>query len=661
MARIIILGTRSMIPIKYVLATVLVASAVSVAGWQPDRPSRQQDWPFYGGDQGGMKYSPLTDVKASTISRLGVAWEWSPREKALSQFGTRPGNFQATPLMIDNVLYLSTPYNRVVALNADTGAELWAFDPKAYEDGQPPNGTGFVHRGVAAWRDSANGNKLRIFINSRYHLICLDAATGRPVESFGTHGLFDLSKGLVWEINKTHYTNTSPPIIYKDLVILGNGVGDRLVYRNDPPGDIRAFDAHTGKQVWSFRPIPQPGEFGNDTWGADSWSYTGHTNAWPPMTLDAARGLVYVPLGTPSNDFYGGRRPGANVFAESLVCLDAATGLRKWHFQIVHHGLWDYDNPSPPNLVTIQVDGRRIDAVVQLTKQGFAFVFDRVTGKPVWPIEERAVPASDVEGEHAWPTQPFPTKPPPISEQGVTLDDAFDLTPALKAAAQKELEKYRIGPLFTPPSLKGTVLRPGLIGGANWGGGAFDPTSGVLFVKTTNQANIARLGKPDKSSANPRASEVDAEITRVGDTNAEFMNGLPLLKPPYGHLVAIDLNRGTIKWRVPFGDTASVRNHPALKGVALPPALGAAGAPGVLATAGGLVIGGGGDLALRAVDAASGSEVWHADLPRRVNGTPMTYRSNGGRQFVIVATGGGEDASLVAFALDGKATTGGRH
>jgi quinoprotein glucose dehydrogenase len=685
MARIIILDTRVML--KPVVAALLVACAVSAVGGvhplasasklfngavapagdaapeggQPDQTRREQDWPFYGGDQGGMKYSPLNDIAAGTLSRLRVEWEWSPREKALSQFGTRPGNFQATPLMIDNVLYFSTPYNRVVALNADTGTELWAFDPKAYEDGQPPNGTGFVHRGVAAWRDSADGNKLRIFINSRYHLICLDAATGRLVDSFGEHGMFDLSKGLVWEINKRHYTNTSPPVVYQDLVILGNGVGDRLSYRNDPPGDVRAFDAHTGRMVWTFHTIPQPGEFGNDTWQNDSWSFTGHTNVWAPMTLDPVRGLIYLPVTTPSNDFYGGRRPGAGLFGESLVCLDAATGKRKWHFQIVHHGLWDYDNPSPPNLVTIRVDGRSVDAVVQLTKQGFAFVFDRVTGKPIWPIEERAVPPSDVQGEHAWPTQPFPTKPPAISEQGVTLDDAFDLTPALKAAAQKELGKYRIGPLFTPPSMKGTVQRPGLIGGANWGGGAFDPPSGVLFVKTTNQGNIARIGKPDTSAANPRASEVDAELTRVGDTNAEFMDGVPLLKPPYGHLVAIDLNRGTIKWRVPFGDTPSLRRHPALKGVALPPALGVAGAPGVLATASGLVIGGGGDLALHAVDAATGSELWHAALPRRVNGTPMTYRSKAGRQFVVVATGGGEDASLVAFALDGKVNSGGRH
>jgi len=613
-----------------------------------------QEWPFYGGDQAGTKFSPLADVNTTNVAKLAVAWEWTNGEKALGDFGTRPGNFQTTPLMIDDVLYLSTPYNRVVALNPETGAQLWAFDPKAYEDGQPPNGTGFVHRGVAAWRDSANGNALRIFINSRYRLFAIDAKTGRPVESFGSHGSIDLSEGLVWAINKKHYTNTSPPVIYKDLIILGNGVGDRLVYRNDPPGDIRAFDARTGRQRWSFHTIPQPGEVGNETWGSDSWSFTGHTNAWPPMTLDAARGLLYVPLGTPSNDFYGGRRPGANLFAESLVCLDANTGARKWHYQIIHHGLWDYDNPAPPNLVTITVDGRRIDAVVQLTKQGFAFVFDRVTGRPVWPIEERPVPASDVEGEHAWPTQPFPTRPPAFTEQGVTLDDAFDLTPELKAAARAELKKYRIGPLFTPPSLQGTVQRPGLIGGANWGGAAFDTRAGVLYFKTTNQANVGRVGKPDRTSANPRASEVDAELTRMGDTNAEFMNGLPLLKPPFGHLVALDLNRGAIKWRVPFGDTPSLRRHPALAGVTLPAVLGTAGAPGVLATAGGLVFAGGGDVAFHAVDAASGAELWKMALPRRANATPMTYRSASGRQFVVIATGGGEDAALVAFALPAR-------
>jgi glucose dehydrogenase len=643
-------------------ATAASIAAAPIVARQAARGAadRAREWPYYGADPGGTKFSPLDDVNQANAARLAVAWQWTTGEKALAEFGTRPGNFQATPIMIGNVLYLSTPYNRVVALNAETGAEIWSFDPKAYEDGQPPNGTGFVHRGVAAWRDASNGNALRIFINSRYRLFAIDAATGRLVDGFGAHGVVDLSKGLIWEINNKHYTNTSPPLVYKDLVILGNGVGDRLAYRNDPPGDVRAFDAHTGKLVWTFHTIPQPGEFGNDTWLQDSWSYTGHTNVWAPMTLDDARGLVYLPVTTPSNDFYGGRRPGANLFGESLVCLDAATGVRKWHFQIVHHGLWDYDNPSPPNLVTIHADGRTIDAVVQLTKQGFAYVFDRVTGAPVWPIEERPVPKSDVEGERAWPTQPFPTKPPAITEQGVSLEDAIDFTPALKAAAQKELAKYRLGPVFTPPTLGGTVQRPGIIGGANWGGGAFDPRNGVLYVKTTNQANLIRVGPPDRSSANPRAAEVDGDLVRVGDTNAEFMDGLPLLKPPYGHLVAIDLNRGTIKWRVPFGDTPSLRRHPALKAVALPPALGVAGAPGVLATAGGLVIGGGGDAALHVIDAATGAEIWKAALPRRVNATPMTYRTSRGRQFVVAATGGGEDAALVAFALPAAAPSSGQ-
>jgi quinoprotein glucose dehydrogenase len=628
---------------------------------QADQTGRAaREWPFYGGDQAGTKFSPLADINTANVSTLGVAWEWAVGEKALAEYGTRPGNFQVTPLMIDNVLYFSTPYNRVVALDADTGKQLWAYDPKPYVDGQPPNGTGFVHRGVAAWRDSAAGNRLRIFINSRYRLICLDAATGQPVASFGDNGAIDLSAGLVWAINKLHYTNTSPPIVYRDLVILGNGVGDRLAYRNDPPGDVRAFSARTGKLVWTFHTIPQPGEFGNDTWGNDSWSFTGHTNVWAPMTLDEARGLVYLPVTTPSNDFYGGRRPGSNLFAEALVCLDANTGKRVWHYQLIHHGLWDYDIPSPPSLVTISprpplapgiASGRPIDAVVALSKQGYAYVFDRVTGKPVWPIVERPVPPSDVEGERAWPTQPIPARPPAFTEQGVTLDDAFDLTPELKAAAQQELQKYRIGPLFTPPSTRGTVLRPGIIGGANWGGAAFDARTGLLFLKTTNSANIGRVGAPDRSAANPRASEVDAEIVRVGDTNAEFMDGLPLLKPPYGHLVAIDLNRGVIAWRVPFGDTPSLRRHPALKGVTLPDVLGVAGAPGVLATAGGLIFAGGGDVAFHAVDSATGIEKWKAALPRRANATPMTYRSKSGRQFVVIATGGGEDASLVAFSL----------
>ena len=582
-------------------------------------------WPHYAADAGASHFSVLTDVNTANVSRLRPVWEWRTGEKGLERYGTRPGAFEATPLAIDDVLYFPTPYNRVVALNADTGAELWSFDPKAYEDGQPPNGTGFVHRGIAAWRD---GDRLRLFLNSRYRLFCIDGKSGALVASFGERGSIDLSRGLVWAINKKHYTNTSPPVVYKNLVILGNGVGDRLAYKNDPPGDVRAFDARTGRQVWTFHTIPQPGEIGNETWQNESWAFTGHTNVWAPMSLDERRGLLYLPVSTPSNDFYGGRRPGQNLFADSIVCLDAATGVRKWHYQLVHHGLWDYDSPAAPNLVTIDVGDPSgpIDAVVQLTKQGFAFVFDRVTGKPIWPIEERPVPASDVPGERAWPTQPFPTKPPPLTEQGVTLDDAYD------AAAREEMKKYRLGPVFTPPTLQGTIQRPGIIGGANWGGAAFDPKSGFLIVKTTNEANIIRVAKPDRSPSNPRADEVDADLVRSGDTTAEFNHGTPLLKGPFGHVVAVDLGNGRIAWRVPFATS---------------------GAPGVLATAGGLVFVGGGDSALHALDSSTGAELWRAPIARRTTATPMTYRSASGRQLIAIATGSGEDAALVAFSLGG--------
>ena len=391
------------------LLTMLVLGLAAGPSPMAQAPPPIQEWNAYAADAGGSHYSPLADIDRGSVVRLQPAWEWKPAEDAMPEFGTRPGMFENTPLMIDNVLYLSTPYNRVVALNAETGAPLWTYDPKAYSGGQPPNGTGFVHRGVAAWRD---GTALRIFMNSRTHLICLDAMTGEPINSFGDHGIVDLTKGLRWDVDPTRYTNTSPPVIYKDLVILGNGVGDRMTYKNDPPGDVRAFNARTGQQVWVFHTTPvSASEPEAATWANDSWKVTGHANVWGPFSVDATRGLVYLPVTTPSNDYYGAHRLGDNLFADSIVCLDATTGKRKWHFQVAHHGLWDYDPPAAPVLVTMTVSGRRVDGVVLVTKQGFAFVFDRVTGKPVWPIEERAVPPSDVAGEQASPTQPFPTRP----------------------------------------------------------------------------------------------------------------------------------------------------------------------------------------------------------------------------------------------------------
>lgn len=610
------------------------------------------EWPFYGGDQAGTKYSTLDEINRDNVRNLQVAWTWKTEERPIDEFKTVPGMFETTPLMIGGTLYLSTPYNRVVTLDADTGRERWSYDPKAYEDGQVPNGTGFVHRGVAAWRDS-NSRRLRIFMNSRYRLIAIDAETGKPISGFGDNGVVNLVRGLRWEINPKHYTNTSPPIVYKDLVIVGNGVADRLVYKNDPPGDVRAFDARTGKLVWTFHTVPQKGEYGSDTWEQRSETYTGHTNVWAPMTLDEQRGLLYLPVSTPSNDFYGGRRPGANLFADSIVCLDAATGRRKWHYQLVHHGLWDYDTPAPPNLVTITVNGARIAAVAQLTKMGFVFVFDRVTGKSVWPIEERPVPPSDVPGERAWPTQPYPARPPPISPQGVSLEDAFDLTPELKAEAEAKMKEFRIGPLFTPPSLQGTLMRPGIIGGANWGGGAFDPETGMLYVKTTNQPAIARLKKPDGASKDSRSVEVDAEYAYDREVDATFHGGLPLLKPPYGHLTAINLNAGEIAWRVPFGDSARLRSHAALRGVKLPEKMGVAGVAGAIVTKGGLVFIGGGDSALHAVDKRTGEDLWTYPLPNRTTATPMTYGTET-RQYVVIATGSGADATLLAFALPNR-------
>ena len=625
---------------SHVLALAFVAvAASSVAGNQ---------WPHYAADQAATHYSPLDQITAANVSRLAVAWEWKPGEKLLPEFGTRPGAFQNTPLMIDGVLYVSTPYNQVAALDAGSGRELWRFDPKAYEDGQPPNGQGFAHRGVAAWQSPST--PLRIFLNSRYRLFALDARSGALVEDFGTKGVVDLGEGLVWPINKKHYTNTSPPVVFKDLVIVGNGVGDRLTYRNDPPGDVRAFSARTGKLVWKFNTIPQRGEFGNNTWDNGSWQFTGHTNVWAPMSLDESRGLLYMPVSTPSNDYYGGRRPGQNLFAESLVCLDANTGVRKWHFQIVHHGLWDYDPASAPNLVTLTVNGRRIDAVVQLTKQGFAFVFDRVTGAPVWPIEERPVPRSDVPGEASWPTQPFPTRPPAFEQQGVTLDDAFDATPGLQAKAVAELKKYELGPLYTPPALRGTVALLGVWGGANWGGGAWDPETGRLYVKTSRSPSIFKMERFEKGTEpGDRAGEVDAEW--INRTQPGFIDGVPILKPPYAHLVALDLNRGDIAWKVPFGDAPELRAVPALKDVPLPDRLGAVGPPGAIVTKGGLVFVGGNDVALSAFDKHTGREVWRHVLPRQATATPMTYLAPDGRQMIVIATGRGENTALVAFAL----------
>ena len=612
--------------------------------------SPQVEWTHYANDAGGSRYSPLTDVDAAKLSRLQVAWQWKHWETPLKEYATTPGQFESTPLMIDGTLYVTTPYNSLAALDAETGKEKWRFDGHAYELGQLLSGSGWKLRGTAVWRDRG---QTRIFLNSRHRLVQLDAATGKPVASFGNNGAVSLTDGLPRIGDVTHVSQSSPPIVYRDLVIVGSQVPDR-VQLPDPMGYVQAFNARTGQRVWAFSTIPQSATApGAETWENESWKRNGHANVWAPMALDEQRGLLYLPTSTPTSDYYGGNRPGANLFAESLVCLEAATGKMKWHFQTVHHGLWDWDIPTQPTLMTITVEGKRIDAVAQVTKRGDTFVFDRVTGAPVWPIIEREVPTdTDVPGEKPYPTQPFPTKPRAFVDQGVTLDDANNLTPEIKKLAQEQMQKFRIGPMFTPPSLRGTLQRPSQAGGANWGGAAFDPETGYLIVRANNAIGVNAVGKNNGSDP---LVQVDYSHVFADRSSANLPGGLPLVSPPYAVLVAIDLNRGEIAWRVPLGDNPAVRNHPLLKGVALPERLGSSGnLGGAMVTKSGLIFIGGGDGYFYAFETKTGKEVWREKIPYNNTANPMTYRTKSGKQFIVMATGASDQNALLAFSVDGK-------
>ena len=618
--------------------------------------NRQVEWFYYGADLAGSKYSPADDVTSQNLQRLGIVWQWEHGEKALEQYGTVPFRFENQPLMVDGVLYVTTPYNNAAALDAETGKELWRFDSEAVKLGGIP-GTGFKHRAPALWRDARDRNKLRVLLNTRNQLFSLDAQTGKPVASFGAGGVVSLTDGYPRPISDIRHVNhgASPPVVYRDIVVVGSSVPDRYQMSNDPPGIVQGFDARTGKRLWVWNAIPQsPADFGASTWEEGSWRFTGHANVWGPMAVDTTRGLLYFGTSTPSNDYYGGRRLGKNEPAESIVCLDINTGQRKWSFQLVHHGLWDYDNPAPPNLVTITVEGKRVDAVAQVTKQGFTYVFDRVTGSPVWPIVERPVATdTDVPGEKVWPTQPFPTKPPPFSRQGVSLEDANDLTPEIKALAQAEMKSYRLGPLFTPPTLRGTLQLPGNEGGANFSGAIWDAQTGRLYVRTKdvlrNNSVLANDGT-DKFIDHAYSGHLVAPPrprTRLG--------AIPLIKPPYAHLTAIDLNKSEILWQAPLGEgSLAIRNHPLLKGVKLPDRLGSPSNGGAILTGSGLIFVGGGDGYLYAFDKNNGKELWRGKLPYINAENVMTYRTRSGRQFVLTSTGAEENAALVAFALDAK-------
>jgi quinoprotein glucose dehydrogenase len=542
--------------------------------------------------------------------------------------------------MVGGVLYTSTAMSQVAAIEAATGKTLWVYDPETWRVKRPTT-KGFQHRGVAYWRE---GREERIFIaTADSQLIALDARTGKPIPQFGAGGEINLRTVGLYRIAQGAtdlYGHSSAPIICRDVVIVGSYIKDRGNTREMPPGDVRGFDVRTGKLLWAFHTVPQAGEFGNETWLNGSWKYTGNTNVWAPMSADDELGYVYLPVSTPTNNFFGGERPGDGLFGESLVCLEAKTGKRVWHFQMVHHGVWDYDPPAAPNLIDIKVGGRRIKAVAQVTKQGFCYVFDRVTGKPVWPIVERPVPQSQLADEKTAPTQPFPTKPPAFERQGVTIDDLIDFTPELRAEAVELLKRYDYGPLFTPPGKKPTIILPGVVGGANWTGAAVDPETAMLYVPSITLPLAIGL---DQTAA----GESDFSVEIAGGGRVDGPRGLPLLKPPYGRITAIDLNKGEIVWMTSNGDgprrqVNEVLSRLGRNGADVGP-LGGMGRAGPLLTKTLLFVGEGPHDPLaqpmfRAYDKATGKVVWEFKLESHVMGAPMTYVA-GVKQYIVVACG----------------------
>ena len=631
------------------LAALLLLCSLDPARAQPGRDVQHGEWRHYAGDLSSTKYSPLDQIDKDTVKRVRIAWQREALDDAVKQKYPRlrvTNNFQSTPLMVGGILYASIGPGTVAAMDAVTGRTIWVTDPA----GENEQVGGAAKRGVAYWRD---GDDERIIYVSGEHLVAIDAKTGAPVATFGDHGKVDLKLGVGKPVSS--YSWSSVPLVARNVIVVGGSVQGSS--RETPPSTVRGYDARSGRQLWRFETIPGEGDYGNETWEDGSWESTGKTYVWSWMSADDELGYVYLPTSTPTNDWYGGRRHGDNLFAESLICLDLETGRRVWHFQAVHHGLWDYDFPAAPNLLDINVDGRLIKAVAIVSKQAFTYVFDRVTGRPVWPIEERPVPPSTVPGEKAAATQPFPTEPPAFDQQGITTDDLIDFTPELRREALQILNQYVYGPLFQPGSLeengkKGTIQMPGSVGGANWTGAAVDPETGLLYVPSVHSPiNLTIVPvNPDRSNA---------RFVRRGYEHVAGPLGLPLFKPPYGRITAIDLNRGEHVWVKPNGE--GPRNHPAIEHLNLP-WLGQPGRASPLVTKsllfmaegapdGARIPPGGGGKKFRAYDKMTGEVVWEIELPAGTTGAPMTYLA-GGKQYIVVAIGGGDQpASFVALSL----------
>jgi membrane-bound PQQ-dependent dehydrogenase (glucose/quinate/shikimate family) len=617
-----------------------VGRAATLAG-----PPRRQEWRSYGGDPGGSRYSPLKQIDRKNVARLKRAWTYHTGDLPDDPKARPP--FECTPLVVDGVMYLSTPSNRIVALDPETGVERWSFDAQPRTSGRRSLQ---AHRGVAYWEGrTENGSRERRLLFGTYdgRLIALDAESGRPCRGFGNDGTIDLKAGFTERWPRAEYGVSSPPAIYRNLAIIGSRLQESPGL--GPSGDVRAFDVRTGREVWRFHTIPQPGEPGHETWEGESWKDRSGANVWSMMSVDAERGIVYLPVGSAAYDFYGGDRKGQNLYSNCVVALDAKTGKRLWHYQLVHHDVWDYDLPAQPTLVTLRRGGKEVPAVVQATKMGLLFVFDRRTGEPFFPIEERPVPKSGVPGEATWPTQPFPLKPSPLARQApVTRADLSEVTPEAHRRALELFESIlHHGGLYTPIGLQPTSWYPGTLGGCTWAGGSFDPNTGLYYVNVNETGSWGALRpQPPGSPVAYRRESPAGAYARVWDEK-----NWPIVKPPWGTLNAVNLNTGELVWKVPLGVVEELE----ARGV---PKTGAPNLGGSIVTAGGLVfIGGSCDSRFRAFDSRTGAELWVTKLEASGHATPMTYQGKSGRQYVVIAAGGGNSFSstvsdvLAAYAL----------
>ena len=608
------------------------------------------EWRSYGRDAGGVRYSPLEQINRQNVARLKRAWTFHTGEVSPDMRNTDNHQipaFESTPIEVDGVLYFSTPGTRVIAVEAETGNKLWEYD---MQDGKATGRKFLQHRGVAYWearsRDGRGTDKRILFGTFDGRLIGLDARTGKLCPDFGIGGVIHLREGMADRWPNEDYSVTSPPAIYKDLVIIGAQLQEYPPH--GPSGAVRAFDVRTGKLVWKFDTIPGPGQPGHETWEDDSWKDRSGTNVWSIMSVDAERGMVFLPIGSPTYDFYGGDRKGQNLFGNSLVALNAGTGKLIWYFQMVHHDLWDYDLPAQPSLVTVRRGGQEIPVVAQVTKMGFVYLLDRLTGKPLFPVEERPVPASLIPGESTSPTQPFPVKPPPLVRISLTPEDLTRVTPESRKLCTEEFGPILPGRIFTPEGPELTLIVPGTLGGATWSGTSFDPSTAYLFVNANEVPAVGAM-KPQ-----PAGSPVPFRRTTQSGEYARFWDGsrYPCVQPPWGTLSAVDLNTGEIAWKVALGEFDELT----AKGI---PQTGTPNLGGSIATASGLVfIAGSNDSRFRAFDARTGKVLWEARLEASGHATPMTFLSRkNGKQYVVIAAGGGGYFSrtvsdtLAAYAL----------